>query len=191
MYKPRYKGEEIFVLLSFRMGVLPLAVVKVIIWLSTLLTVAAVNDLGYSVEKYDELPGIYYENRGVTVLYNNAWRTVFYFNLNRIANETVILRKYVQHVDALCRMTVIRNWIGCAHSGSDARETLKQLTQTEGLLKEITGQETEGKRKKRGVFNFIDELGKVLFGTMDDDDANYYNEQINCLNKIQKTRTRC
>ena len=52
-------------------------------------------------------------------------------------------------------MTVIRNWTGCAHFGSDARELLNQLTKTEDLLKEITGQETGGKRKKRGVFNFI------------------------------------
>jgi hypothetical protein len=75
-------------------------------------------------------------------------------------------------------MTAIRNWTGCGHFGRDARETLNQLTQTEGLLKEITGQETEKKRKKRGVFNFVGELGKVLFGTVDDDDANCCNEQI-------------
>jgi len=75
VYKPRYKVEEIFFTL-FRMGVLPFAVVKVIISLSTLLTVAAVFDFGYFVEKYDESPGIYYENIGVAVLYNVAWRTV-------------------------------------------------------------------------------------------------------------------
>ena len=90
-----------YFLRSFRMGVLPFAVVKVIISLSTVLTVAAVNDFGYSVEKYDESPGICYENTGVAVLYNNAWRTFVYVNLNIIANETVALRKYVQHVDAL------------------------------------------------------------------------------------------
>jgi len=28
------------------------------------------------------------------------------------------------------------------------------------------------------VFNFIGEVSKILFGTMDDDDAQYYNEQI-------------
>jgi len=159
------------------MGILHLAIVKVIISLSTLLTVTALNDLGYSIEKYDESPGIYYENRGVAVLYNNAWRTVVYVNLNRIDNETVILRQYVQHIDALCEMAVIRNWTGCAHFGGDARERLNQLTKTEGLLKEITGQETGGKRKKRGVFYFIGELSKIRFGTMDEDDAKYYNEQ--------------
>jgi len=60
VYKPRYKGEEMFILLSFRIRVLHLAVVKVIISLSTLLTVAALKELGCSVEKYDESPGIYY-----------------------------------------------------------------------------------------------------------------------------------
>jgi hypothetical protein len=45
-------------------------------------------------------------------------------------------------------------------------------------LKEITGQEIGNKRKKRGVFNWIGELSKILFGTMDDDDDKYYNDQI-------------
>jgi len=176
MYKPMSKGKEIFALFSFRMGILHLAIVKVIS-LSTLLTVAALNDLGCSIEKYDESPEIYYENKRVAVFYI-AWRTVVYVKLNKIDNETMVLRQYVHHVDALCQMTVIRNWTGCAHFGSDTRERLNQLTKTEGLLKEITVQETGGKRKKRGVFNFIGELSQILFGTMDDDDAKYYNEQI-------------
>jgi len=54
MYKPLYKGTEIFDLFSFRMGILHLAIVIVIISLSTLLTAAALNDLGYSIEKYDD-----------------------------------------------------------------------------------------------------------------------------------------
>jgi len=55
---------------------------------------------------------------------------------------------------------------------------LVQLTKTEELLKEITGQETGNQRKKSGVFNFIRELSKVLFRTMDEDDAKYFNDQI-------------
>jgi hypothetical protein len=52
------------------------------------------------------------------------------------------------------------------------------LTKTEGLLKEITGQGTGNQREKRGVFNFIGELCKVLFGTLDENDTRYYNNQI-------------
>jgi len=33
-------------------------------------------------------------------------------------------------------------------------------------------------KKKRGVFNFIADLIKILFGIIDEVDAKYYNEQI-------------
>jgi hypothetical protein len=133
------------------MGNLHLVIVNMIISLSTLLSVTALNDLGYSIQKYDESPGIYYENKGIAVLYNTAWRTIVYVNLNKTDNETMVLRQYVKHVDVLCQMTIIRNWTGCAHFESNDREHLNQLTKTEGLLKEIAGQETEGKRKQGSV----------------------------------------
>ena len=69
------------------MAILRLAIVNAIIALSASLNVTALNDLGYSIEKYDESPGIYYENKGVAVLYNIAWRTIVYVNL------TLILRR--------------------------------------------------------------------------------------------------
>jgi len=51
-----YRGKEIFPLFCFifRMAILHLAVVNVIISLSALLNVTALNDLGYSIERYDE-----------------------------------------------------------------------------------------------------------------------------------------
>jgi len=63
MCKFMCRGKEIFPLFSFRMGILHLAIVKVIISLSPLLSVAVLYDLGYSIEKYDESPGIYYEDK--------------------------------------------------------------------------------------------------------------------------------
>ena len=152
--------------------------VRGIVLLSVLLSAAALNDLGYTVERYDESPGIYYENKGMAVMYNVEWKTIVYMDLSKFDNETLAIKQYVQHVDMLCQMSIVRNWTGCAHFNDDARDRLNQLTRTEGLLKEITGQQIGGKRKKRGVFNFIGELSKVLFGTMDEEDARYYNEQI-------------
>ena len=162
----------------FRMGALLRAYVRGIVLLSVLLNTAALNDPGYTVERYDNSPGIYYENKGTAVTYNVVWRTIVYVDLRKFDNETLAIRQYIHHVDMLCQMSVIRNWTGCAHFSEDARSRLSRLTQTEGLLKEITGQQIGGKREKRGVFNFIGELSKILFGTMDEDDAKYYNDQI-------------
>jgi hypothetical protein len=41
----------------------------------------------------------------------------------------------------------------------------------------MTGKGVGNRRRKRGVFNFVGELSKVLFGTMDDD-VKFYNDQI-------------
>jgi hypothetical protein len=133
------------------MKILRLAIVSVVVSLSALLSAAALNNLGYSVETYDESPGIYYENQGLATLYNIEWKTVVYVNLNKIDNETLALRKYVYHVDTLCHMSIIRNWTGCAHFGMEAKERLDQLTKMEGLLTEITGQETGQKNKERNI----------------------------------------
>jgi hypothetical protein len=63
-----------------------LVIVRVILSLSALLSVAALNELGYTVERYDESPGVYYFNKGVDVLYNMARRTVVYVDLSKLDN---------------------------------------------------------------------------------------------------------
>jgi hypothetical protein len=54
------------------MGAQLLVIERVMLSLSVLLRVAALNELGYTVERYDESPEIYYENKGVGVSYNMA-----------------------------------------------------------------------------------------------------------------------
>ena len=48
------------------------------------------------------------------------------------------------------------------------------------LLRQLTRIDDDSvyKRKKHGVFNFVGEISKVLFGTMDDQDAIYYTHKI-------------
>jgi hypothetical protein len=58
----------------------------------------------------------------------------------------------------------------------------------------MTGHQV-GNRKKRRVLNFVGQLSKVLVGTMDDNDAKYYNEQVNLFEQnsedIIKTAVIC
>jgi hypothetical protein len=72
-----------------------------------------------------------------------------------------------------------QNWTDCYHFPEIAKERLTQLKKrTEDLVIDITGHIVEKSRRKRGIFNFIWEISKILFGTMDDEDARYYNEQL-------------
>jgi hypothetical protein len=45
-------------------------------------------------------------------------------------------------------------------------------------LKDLIESDVTPCRRSRGIFNFIGEVNKVLFGTLDSDDADYYNDQI-------------
>jgi len=54
-------------------------IVLLLLWLLWVQESAPMNDdVGYSVEKYDESPGIYYESKGQANLYNTEWRTIVY-----------------------------------------------------------------------------------------------------------------
>jgi vacuolar-type H+-ATPase subunit I/STV1 len=64
-----------------------------------------------------------------------------------------------------------------------------QIKEIEGLkllVRELTRNEDgECMRFKRGVFNFIGGISKILFGTMDSEDASYYAKKISNLEKEQ------
>jgi hypothetical protein len=133
--------------------------------------------LGYRNDKYDESPGLYYEQLGETALYNTEWKTIVYIDLEQTEQETDQVEQYVDHVIKLCHLTEIHNWTDCNHFSIISKDTLKQLRRSERLLRELIGN-TQPSRRRRGVFNFIGEVSKILFGTLDSDDADFYNEQI-------------
>jgi len=41
---------------------------------------AALNDLGYSTERYNESPGVCDENNGVVAMYNTEYKTILQIN---------------------------------------------------------------------------------------------------------------
>jgi hypothetical protein len=88
------------------------------------------------------------------------------------------LEQYIKHINKLCQEVEIRNWTECNHFHETAKDKFYHVQCTEKLLLDITDHKYSRKRVRRGVFNFIGEVSKILFGTMDDDDAKYYNEQI-------------
>jgi hypothetical protein len=82
------------------------------IWIVALLgkqrTESATGDFGYKIDKYDESPGIYYENLGEATLYNTEWKTVVYANLKNTDQESERLGQYINHVNKLCHTAEIK-----------------------------------------------------------------------------------
>jgi hypothetical protein len=80
-------------------------------------------------------------------------------------------------------------WINLTDCTKITRYIDNQIKEVEDL-KSIVRQLTRIENKnyscfKRGVFNFIGGISKILFGTMDNEDASYYAEKISSLEKEQ------
>jgi hypothetical protein len=92
--------------------------------------------------------------------------------------ESEGLEQYIDHINKLCLTAEIKNWTDCNHFEVIARDKLNQIKGSEELWKDLIEIDVTPRRRRRGIFNFIGEIVKVLFGTLDSDDANYYNDQI-------------
>jgi hypothetical protein len=73
---------------------------------------------------------------------------------------------------------IVRNWTACSHFGDIMAHKLQQIRNTRQLLSDLAQKEDGNRRHKRGLFNFVGKISNALFGTMDDDDAQFYHDQI-------------
>ena len=66
------------------------------------------------------------------------------------------------------------NYTGCLNNIRQTDRPIKEVDDLKLILRQLTRNENESihTRKKRGLFNFVGGLSKILLGTLDDEDAN-------------------
>jgi hypothetical protein len=89
-----------------------------------------------------------------------------------------------------CKEHINTFWVNNTDCIKDIPHTYRQIQEIDNLRK-LVGQLTKNEddpiqsRYKRGVFNFIGGISKILFGTFDNEESNYYSDKINSLEKEQ------
>ena len=162
--------RHVFVLLQMKSEL-----VALVIW--TFLK-KAVGNPGYELNPYQESPGVYFEDLGRTTLPTTTWTIVLYVPIQMTTSETTDLERYVDYIDRTCSRLTVKNSTACSHFGDTMSRRLQQIRNTQRLLSGIAQKGEDNGRYKRGLFNFVGKIIKTLFGTMDDDDAQYYHDQI-------------
>ena len=160
--------------------------VAIVIW--TFLK-TAVGGPGYKLNPYQESPGVYFEDLGHATLSTTTWTIIVYVPLQTTTCETTDLERYAHYIDGTCSKLTIRNWTACSHFGNTINNTLQLIRNTQRLLVDIVQEGGDHGRNKRGLFNFVGKISKALFGTMDDDDAQYYHDQIDRFEQGSTTLT--
>ena len=72
----------------------------------------------------------------------------------------------------------MRYWTGCSQFRESVSDGFRHLRSSESLLTDTAGKQYEDSRLRRGILNFVGEISKVLFGTLDENYADYYDEKI-------------
>ncbi len=128
--------------------------------------------------KFDNSPGVYYENVVKTVFYSTDWKVVVYLPLRTIRNQLATLGSYVKYVEQVCARIDLNSWTVCNYLDDLTSTRLGQARETEQLIAKIVGKDDDKHRRKKGLFDFVGKVSEVLFGTLGGDDVQYYNEQI-------------
>ncbi|XP_063236303.1 uncharacterized protein LOC134538755 [Bacillus rossius redtenbacheri] len=131
-------------------------------------------------------PGLYYDYQGEGQLYNIEWRLVTFVNIRQIDVNFENVKRYVFMVNNLCKREEYthKNKTLCNLSMSRIRTTIESLTKARTIIAEMTESKA---RRKRSIFpfNIIGQLSRVLFGTLDEEDAEFYSQKISKLEEEQ------
>jgi hypothetical protein len=146
--------------------------------------------LDVTIQTFKQSPGLYYGHLGEAQLYNTEWKIETYINLRNAEENFRVVKDYAQMSINFCKKCVNIFWPNYTNCIKDIPHTHRQIQEIESL-KMLVGQLTKDEddpiqsRYKKGVFNFIGGISKILFGTLYNGDANYYSEKINSLEEEQ------
>lgn len=144
-------------------------------------------------------PGLYYEKVGTLNLYNDNWKLITYLNLQNYRDEFKLILLFTHDIQRLCLLT--KNRLGMITSECDSfnktvTDSIQNIRFQDDLILDMLGIDTHSVREKRALINAIGTISKTLFGTLDADDAKYYDDQIeklkldqNHLSKLLKRQT--
>ena len=155
-----------------------------------LVTCSVVPALDVTVQQFKESPGLYYEYIAEVHLYSTEWKVVTYINLDIVDDNFRTVKNYAQMCADFCKRHEHKFWAnntGCLNSIHQTDRAMKEVNDLRLILRQLTGTEDEPihTHNKRGAFNFFGGISKILFGTLDNEDANYYTDKISHLENEQ------
>ncbi|KAJ4430359.1 hypothetical protein ANN_22575 [Periplaneta americana] len=162
---------------------------SIFVWILTGLVARAVG-LDFTYTKMEESSGLYFDARGEVQLSATDWKLVTYINIEQVKESLRFTKEHVQAATSFCEGLKNQTWYGmtdCVSFRSYAFSRVRRLGKLRDVLADFTTPSDEfHDRQKRGVLNFVGQISKILFGTLAEDDAEYYSDKISALENEQK-----
>lgn len=164
----------------------------VLVLLSTLPLMVFSSDY-YNNTWINSSPGLYYENIGNLNLYNDKWKLVIYLDLFNYHNEYKMILYYRNILETFCKLAESRGLENneCDSLKQTTEYFLKDINTNDKIILEMLGADVQSRsRIRRGLLNIIGSISKTLFGTLDEEDAKFFDSQIQKLKNNQNHLTK-
>ena len=112
---------------------------------------------------------IYFDEIGHLQFIHDEWTMLVYYNLSTFWRGSTKINDYINNLDSLCKRMENQP---CEPVILQLKHELQQLTAYNSLLL------NQHLRKKRGYFNGVGNLARTLFGTLDEEFAMKYQDDI-------------
>ena len=132
--------------------------------------------------------GVLFEQIGNLKLSNNEWKLITYLDLIEYHSELDMIELYSVKISSACEvLRQLNTSVKCLPSLNKLFSYVSlKLKNNQQIIGNMLGYTVSSQtRSKRGIINLVGELSKTLFGTLDDNDAKYYDTQIEKLQHNQ------
>lgn len=135
----------------------------------------------YSIKQMNISSGLYYEEIGRSNLITNEWDLIIYFDLRTYWLELEDLKLCIDQMKYLCHQGVLKTMGYCNTTVIQFAHTISSIEAKNQLLK--TNKDLLVPRQKRSPFNIVGNIAQALFGILDSNFADRYEEHIKGVKK--------
>lgn len=144
--------------------------------------------IGWADKAYNitQLPstssGLYYSNEGSLKTTNLNWNLITYLNVTKYDTRIQTFKLYFTSITKMCNNVTrkIEN-ARCNEMNTTVESLLKAVENRKTQYFLMLGEKSLDHRTKRGIFNLAGNMYKQLFGTLTEEDADKFTEQISEL----------
>lgn len=135
-----------------------------------------------SFKTFENEPGIYFETDKEATFFRSEYTLITKLDLKLLYRKLESVQKYAIMTKILCgRVEEAMKEVRCQGLQVMVDTLIGNIRSKESLIEQLIGH-----RQKRGLINAIGSLSKILFGTLDETDAEQYQKQIKQLEESQE-----
>lgn len=161
---------------------------KVSAYVNLFLIFHIVTPFDFEHKPINEPVDVYFDAWGYVRMYSSQWKFVTYINMEPAKDSLNLVKQHSRAVFIFCETLRNQSWYqytDCPTFKPYVNNKIKQVENLKNIVADYTESEP-GRRRKRAVLEFVGKITKILFGTLDSDDANYYTTKINELEQEQR-----